>query len=294
MAHFLSEPRIWSVYVHTNKQNGKKYVGITSAKPERRWNNGLGYLQCSAMNNAIRKYGWDGFEHFVFPDKYTKTEACLLERMLIKSLHSNVNENGYNIDIGGSCGASGRILSEETKKKISQNHADISGDKCYWYGKKRSQETKEKMSISKKSSGVCAGGNNPSAKAVVCLNTGEYFSYIKEAARKYHTTRNTIAKNCNKELKRAGHADEGESLAWMFVSEYEATEKRVINEIVESIKYDNGQKHVRCLETGEVFANYKEASKKVGLKDSSKIGLACRNNSTAGGFHWDYIGGGAL
>lgn len=150
LAHFLSEPRIWSVYVHTNKQNGKRYVGITSAKPERRWNNGLGYLQCSAMNNAIRKYGWDGFEHFVFPDKYTKTEACLLERILIKSLHSNVNENGYNIDIGGSCGASGRVLSEETKRKISQNHADISGDKCYWYGKKRSSETKAKISANKK------------------------------------------------------------------------------------------------------------------------------------------------
>ena len=108
MAHFLSEPRIWSVYVHTNKQNGKKYVGITSAKPERRWNNGLGYLQCSAMNNAIRKYGWDGFEHFVFPDKYTKTEACLLERMLIKSLHSNcirkdIKRRNKKEDITKSC-----------------------------------------------------------------------------------------------------------------------------------------------------------------------------------------------
>ena len=35
---------VWTVYMHVNKINGKKYVGITSQKPEERWkNNGIGY-----------------------------------------------------------------------------------------------------------------------------------------------------------------------------------------------------------------------------------------------------------
>lgn len=32
----------WCVYVHI-APNGKKYVGITSQKPEKRWNHGEGY-----------------------------------------------------------------------------------------------------------------------------------------------------------------------------------------------------------------------------------------------------------
>ena len=36
----------WQVYIHINKINNKKYVGITSEKdPNKRWKNGLGYKQ---------------------------------------------------------------------------------------------------------------------------------------------------------------------------------------------------------------------------------------------------------
>jgi hypothetical protein len=40
-----NEDKKWCVYVHTNKFNGKKYVGITSTKPEDRWRNGRGYAR---------------------------------------------------------------------------------------------------------------------------------------------------------------------------------------------------------------------------------------------------------
>ena len=52
----------YTVYCHTNKINGKRYVGITKQKPETRWNNGKGY-STQYFKRAIDKYGWEEFTH---------------------------------------------------------------------------------------------------------------------------------------------------------------------------------------------------------------------------------------
>ena len=67
--------RIYTVYRHTNKMNGKRYIGITKQKPERRWQNGYGYVG-TYFGNAISKYGWDAFEHEILFEGFTK-EAVL-------------------------------------------------------------------------------------------------------------------------------------------------------------------------------------------------------------------------
>ena len=46
----------YSVYVHENLINGKKYIGITSQKPSYRWGkNGSNYKFQSKFFNAIKK-----------------------------------------------------------------------------------------------------------------------------------------------------------------------------------------------------------------------------------------------
>lgn len=91
---------IWSVYIHTNKVNGKRYVGITSKLPEKRWQNGHGY-KGQTFYKAIKKYGWDNFEHEIVASNLTEDEASNFERILIRELDSFIGHKGYNVSIGG-------------------------------------------------------------------------------------------------------------------------------------------------------------------------------------------------
>lgn len=87
------------VYKHTNKENGKVYIGITSQEPKRRWQNGAGYYG-TYFYNAIQKYGWDGFEHEILLDGLTKEQAEEIETDLIAKYGSANRENGYNVSLG--------------------------------------------------------------------------------------------------------------------------------------------------------------------------------------------------
>lgn len=106
----------YCVYVHTNKTNGKKYVGITSTSPERRWKKGRGYRSNVLFYRAIQKYGWDGFIHEILESGLTKQSAYEKEIGLIQSMQLTNPKYGYNLDKGGN--GSNRIT-EETRKKIS-------------------------------------------------------------------------------------------------------------------------------------------------------------------------------
>lgn len=93
----------YCVYKHTNKVNGKVYIGITKQDPKRRWQNGAGYAR-TYLGNAIAKYGWDGFTHEVLMTGLSKEEACAAEIRLIKEHNSNDTRYGYNICEGGQTG----------------------------------------------------------------------------------------------------------------------------------------------------------------------------------------------
>lgn len=99
----------YCVYVHTNKTNGKMYVGQTSQEPNKRWKSGFGYLNKNKSGKyaqplfaeAIKKYGWDGFYHEIIASNLTQEEANNFEKLLIEKLDTTNKEYGYNILIGG-------------------------------------------------------------------------------------------------------------------------------------------------------------------------------------------------
>ena len=69
----------------------------------------------------------------------------------------------------------GKHHSDETKKKISDSlKGKYQGEKHPFYGKHHSKESLQKISNSRKSKG---------GKKIICLNTGEVFPTMMDAAR---------------------------------------------------------------------------------------------------------------
>lgn len=85
----------YCVYMHVNKINGKKYIGISSNVKHRWSGNGKQYYD-QVFGIAIQKYGWDNFDHQIIKDNLSKVEACTLEQELIKKYNTRDKEFGYN------------------------------------------------------------------------------------------------------------------------------------------------------------------------------------------------------
>lgn len=180
--------------------NGKVHIGITSIKPEYRWNNGNGYLNKKKdgtysqplMARAVIKYGWENIGHEILFSGLTKEEAEIKEQELITEYKSDNPKFGYNIEKGGHANK----VSEETKKKMSNSHQ---GEKSFWYGKEFTEEHKRKLSESHK------GTISTQRKPVLCIETGVIYSSVAEASEKTGINRKHISAVCNnKGRKTAG------------------------------------------------------------------------------------------
>lgn len=110
----------FTIYCHTNKVNGKRYVGQTLGTMEKRWSEHVsaarGGWGCRALSAAIRKHGPEVFERELLEVVAgTQEDADKREVDWIKRLQCRV-PHGYNLTAGG--GALGH-LHEDTKRLIS-------------------------------------------------------------------------------------------------------------------------------------------------------------------------------
>lgn len=147
------------VYMHENKINHKKYIGITCQKPTQRWRGGKGY-KIGAFKNAIDKYGWNNFSHIVLYEHLSKEEACLREQELIKQYNTMNNNYGYNLCEGGNL-TLGYHHTKSSKLKMSKSKKGMydgennpmygkSGILAPMYGRHLTEEHKRKISEAKK------------------------------------------------------------------------------------------------------------------------------------------------
>lgn len=93
-----SESNNWTIYEHISP-SGNIYIGITSTKVDKRWKYGSGYYNCTIFYKAIKKYGWNNFQHNIIASNLGEMTAKNMEKDLIKYYKSkNIS---YNITNGG-------------------------------------------------------------------------------------------------------------------------------------------------------------------------------------------------
>ena len=201
-----TENKRWCVYKHTNKLNGKVYIGQTCQNPKYRWgSNGSGYKRIPHFWNAIQKYGWENFEHEVLFDNLNREDASRLEIELI-AMYDSVNpENGYNTSTGGFFGVVGFEMTDECKRKISESlkgvpksetaKQNMSKAKTGVPGKPRSEEHQSKI-IAATMIPIIQISKNGEVVA-------EYPS-ISEAARIMELSKGAICSCCKKKRKTVG------------------------------------------------------------------------------------------
>ena len=265
------EGYIYRHWIINDEGKEKSYVGITIETPSKRWGrNGYRYLQTNTkFANAIKKYGWDNFHHdiigVVVADTKEQLKLDLNEWEIYCIDKYDSFYNGYNSTKGGD-GEVGYKHTEEAKKKMSEARKGkyggelhpmygMNGELSPNYGKKHTEETKQKIS--------------EALKGKYCGEKASAYGRCGELSPMYG--------RCGELNPFYGkqHTDEAKQ-------KMKDSHKRRR----ESGKYNiYSSKKVRCLNTGQIFKNKKEASEWCGLKSYDKIGACCRGERMHAGRH---------
>jgi len=217
------------IYLITNKVNGKKYVGQTICDNiNKRWSqykkldkNSIG--RC--LYNSFIKNGIENFKFEIicicFDDDCNKYEKEYIKK------YNTISPNGYNLMEGGDnskhhpetielirASLKGRITCPKTPEINLKKSISMRGDKNHNFGKKMSEEQKNKIRdklknnrkkyiVSQKQLEGLAKGriNNQNKKRIGKFDNEdkllEEFNSISEAFKQTNISRQTISKVCN-------------------------------------------------------------------------------------------------
>lgn len=217
------------IYLLVDKRNDKKYIGKHNGKKNEYFSSGI------IPNRIIKKFSKDIFERTILEDNIND-EQILCDREVFYIEKYNTFNNGYNLTKGGDGGGNwiykkseeerlriseikraaniGRIFSSETLKKMSEakkgkplkesHKKNISkaqsGENHPWYGRKHSDDTKLKISNSRKGTknpnhSEFMKKNNPKCLEVSINNIT--FVSIKEATEKLNLPRHIVKTRLN-------------------------------------------------------------------------------------------------
>lgn len=305
----------WCIYKHTNKVNGKVYIGQTCQKPEDRWQNGRGYQHNPLFYNAIQKYGWNGFTHEIIETEIqTQEEANQKEIDYIAQYNSY--EEGYNLTKGGNNAehrGKGVCQIDMASFKVvaiypTLRHAEraMDGDHTLIQRVCERSQTNGRHNITAYGYYWCyeedysddwrpltRRENHTSGEEVYQLQKEgtkfyivEIYPSILEASRKTNTPHGNIWQCCNN-----GDYITAKGFYWCYVRNYSPSWRP------RKDKNKARQRIMRCKNTGDIFFKSQEAARFAGLKGPESIYRACLDSNKTAGKHpitgerlkWEYI-----
>lgn len=219
------------VYLVTNRVNDKQYVGQTIRPLQDRWRDHCRVKDDNYFHRAIRKYGAENFTVEIIDTAETLEELDRKEMYWISKL-GTLCPHGYNIMAGGSVAMRGlRGMYNPKSKLIYQFRLDGSMVNGYWGASDAERltgigRTIISRSLKSKKPSLAGGylwvfateftpdgvadkvdryiGKRWKWKPVLCVETGEIFQNMTEAAKKYNTYPNSISSCCSGKLKTTG------------------------------------------------------------------------------------------
>ncbi len=280
----------YTVYKLTDP-DGKVYIGVTGKTVEERWNKGRGYSRGTPIREAIRKYGWESFQHEILCEKLTRDGAEKLEKAFITYYDSSDPEKGYNRFLGGL--GKGAHMSEVTKRlssaaknRLYDEHPEIKEKIRKTVKNAFASDPSYRERISK---GVLSAyENNPAIRSKLREKTKQLWSdpSFREkcsAGRREVCEMNFDLAHHTRAVHRqyyASHPERREEISRQMRVYLSDPANRAF------LDADPRGKPVICVETGVVYPSQLAAEKATGFTGIHKV---CRGRQyTAGGYHWRY------
>lgn len=262
------------IYLWTNLINSKVYVGQAQDLYQR-MQKYFGGREKRPINFALSKYGFNNFDVFILEKDIEIDKLDEYEQYWMDYYQSYDSSKGYNI-----CKEAGTTRgyhhTDEDKQRMSkiakkrfQDHPEYikRGAENPMYGKKASEETRAKMSESRK------GNQNAKGK------TWKMPEGFGERQRQFMLGKQYC-------LGRILSAETRAKIS-------ESNRRRIISEeskrkMSESHKGKTAKK-VRCIELDKVFNSITEAAEFIGRSGSSITACIKGKQKTCAGYHWEYV-----
>lgn len=284
---------MYTVYMHNNKINNKKYIGMTKRKVEKRWqNNGKGYSRQTKFFNAILKYGWDNFDHVILEHCETEEEALNKEAFYINKF--NTINNGYNVCPRGTeensikkpvyCLTTKKVYKSVTeaaeKNNISSPFLIIQNCKgenggvkglqwTYWDEHSESPVKKEKKFIRYKDLMI----------PVYAIELNKSFEGASEAAKKLNLDKGAIRACIN------GYRNSIKGLHFIN-NEDKDNLKIIFDKLTDST---DRYKPIICLDTKEIFLQIKQAENFIDRNSTTILNNCQGKTKRCGGHKFQYL-----
>lgn len=289
----------WLIYKHTNKINGKCYIGQTKQTASIRWANGLGYKSRSCIFwNAIKKYGWNNFEHQILEDNInTQEDANDREIFWIKHFNSYVNfenSNGYNMTLGGNngehLGYSVYQIDKKTLKIIKEFPSTAEASRQFGSENNSSQIRNCCDGIKRSAKGYfwCYKKNyskiwEPKANKLVTpvyqindkLEVIQKYDSITDYVKKTGFSGGSIVSCCLRKQRKANN------YYWCYLSDYNENWKPP------QMTFNRNEK-IYCFETNKIYMSALIASQQTGANRSHILRCCKQKENGTNGLHFCY------